>query len=778
MKLPILSSIFKKTPPREYFLAFLLREEHVHAVVFEELGGRIQVIGQGKAELPSSLETISQEGLLSAADKAISIAEQSLPEGIQTHKTVFGVKESWVEDSHITKEYLGKLKQMSEELDLQPIGFLVFPEAIAHLLQKEEGAPVSGILIDIGKKTVSLTLIRAGRIVDTKEVPLTQPLTETVENALLQFENIEIFPSRLIIFDSNDKKIERSFISHHWSKSIPFLHVPQVSTLSPDFDTRAILFGTATQMGFDAIDLVKSQLATNKAIPAEELEEEKEAVQAPEEDIEEEKEEKSLDTPKEKEDSNEEENQEFFGFVKDEDIAKTEPPHPTNVRSDSFEEIPEEVKETEESEPLGFTISGPAFFEGAKNTFLKIKSGLPRNSSFTKSIFSAFSSISMPQGNKLIFLIPVILILVVIFFIWYIFGIHASATLSLTPKIIEQTQAVTFSTTDSTDTNSGTIQSSVVSASEDGKVSGSATGSKDVGDKAKGTITIFNSDSSSHSFSSGTTITCTSGCSSSLKFTLDSDVNVASGSSDPTNLSAGTANVNVTASDIGTDYNVPSGAKFSIGSLSSIAAKNDNPFSGGSKKTVTVVSQKDLDSLATQLTSNLSDKAKEDLQQQANSDMVILPSFTKTTLVKSDYDKKVGDEASTINLSGTVSFQSISYKKSDIDAYTKSAMQGQLPSDLTLAPEGITYDVEDLSVKNGTAKANLHMKAAMLPNLDTKTISGQIAGKSFAQAKEILSATPQFSDVNFKLSPNLFFLPQILPRLAGNISVSVEAAHE
>ncbi len=798
MKLPILSSIFKNTPPQEYFLAFLLRDEHVHAVVFEEIAGRIQVIGQGKADLPTSLERLSPENLLASADRAISIAEQSLPEGVQTHKTVFGVKESWVEDSHITKEYLGKLKQMSEELDLQPIGFLVFPEAIAHLLQKEEGAPISGILVDVGKKQVSLTLIRAGRIVETKEVPLEASLTQTVETALQQFENVEIFPSRLILFDNGDKKAENAFISHHWNKSLPFLHVPQVSTLSADFDTRAILFGTATQMGFDAVDLVKAPPVLKVPKGTNELEETKvvsnaantketkeiEEAEEPEEPLAKEtsilpesppySKHPSLFQKEEAEEIPDDSSQEYFGFVKDEDIAKTETPHVSHVQSDSFEEIPEEVKEEEESHAVfGFSASGPAFVEGAKTTFAHIKKGLPKNFSLFKDLSSLFGSISsrILRGNKFIFIVPVFLVLLVLFFIWYIFGIHANIVLSLSPKIIEQNQSVTFSTTGTTDTTSGTIAGSVVSASEDGKVSGSATGSKDVGDKAKGAVTIVSTLTSSTKLTKGTTVTYND-----LKYILDNDTQIASSSGNAGDFIT-VSGVNVTASDIGPSYNLPSGSKFAIGTYtkSDMIAKNDNAFTGGSKKTVTVVAQKDLDSLSSQLIDSLVDKAKQDLQQQATNDVVILPDFTKKTVVKNSFDKKVGDEASTINLSGTVSYQSLSYKKSDIDAYTKSAMKDQLPHDLTLSPTGITYDVKDLTVKDGSAKATLDMKASMLPNLDKSTLATQVAGKSFVQAKEILSGSPQFAGVTFKLSPNLFFLPQILPRLSGNITITPTA---
>ena len=66
-------------------------------------------------------------------------------------KTIFGVKGSWVDESKINPEKLAKLKKISDELGLIPIGFLVIFEAIAFLLEKEEGAPVTTILAETGK---------------------------------------------------------------------------------------------------------------------------------------------------------------------------------------------------------------------------------------------------------------------------------------------------------------------------------------------------------------------------------------------------------------------------------------------------------------------------------------------------------------------------------------------------------------------------------------------------------------------------------------------------
>ncbi|HSD98511.1 MAG TPA: baseplate J/gp47 family protein [Patescibacteria group bacterium] len=790
MKFPFLK-FFEKKAPTDYFLALLFRDEKIHAVVFEQINGRIQVVGEGKADLPSSLESVSDETLLDSCDKAISIAETSLPNGIQTHKTVFGVKETWVEDTHITKDHLTKLKTISDQLDLKPIGFLVFPEAIAHLLQKEEGAPVSAILAETGKKQLTITLLRAGRIVGTEEVPLGESLTATLEDGLKQFDNVEILPSRVILFDQGDTKAEKAFLAHKWSKSLPFLHVPQVTTLPADFDTRAILFGTATQMGLDAIDVIKQPIKKSEAFFEDQGMKEEEAPSVTTNEVEQsshgDNDEITTSLAKDEPSRNDKQDDvveevtgddtsEYFGFVKNADVAlQTDHPHKTSLPHEGIEPVTNGIPEKEVESALageapGFSTFGPIFVEGAKKIGNELKRFVP--SSFIPMIGKLFSS--LPKGgsfNKLFLVIPLALILLLGGFLWYIFGVKATVRLFLSSQTISQDQVISFTTTGSTDPSKNLVAAQTVSVNEEGKVSGNATGTKDVGTPAKGTVTIFNSDDSSHTLSSGTTITSSNG----IKFTLDKDVTVASGSSDPTNLTAGTADVSVTAAAIGTDSNLPSNTKFTISGLSVLAAKNANAFSGGTKKSITVVSQKDLDNLTNQLIHNLKDKAKSDITAKANGDEVVLPDFTKTTAGITNFDKKVNDETQSINLDATITYETIVYKKSDIESYTKSALNGKLPSNLTLSENGITYDVKDMTTKDGTTKVTLTIKAALIPTLDTKSLTTQIAGKSFAQARDILSGVPQFSDAAFVLNPNLFFLPKTLPRLSGNITLTIVA---
>ncbi|HET9947177.1 MAG TPA: hypothetical protein VFQ63_03890 [Patescibacteria group bacterium] len=812
MKLP-LPSLFGKKEVKEYYLALLFRDEQIQAVVFEETNGTLRIYNDAVELIPGSLDGLPFEKLLTILDKVISTAESSLPHGVQTHKTIFGVKETWVQDAQIKKEYLETLKKACQELDLQPIGFLVFPEAIAHLLQKEEGAPVSGILIELGKMSINATLFRGGRIVQSRQGPIQQDdLPTSVDNLLKFFVDVEILPSRIILFDgTNTTKLTQQFIHHHWSKTLPFLHVPQVTPLAAGFDTRAILHGTATQMNFTVVESgprtrVAQSLSQQMAEEEAEKPEEKELVQEElaskptQKEEQEETEEAEETTPPTEElpqQPVEEDSAENFGFVKNVDVGKNAPEKP-HIVSDSihmkdnffdesedtlaeetFAEIPEHVKEEEEGEgtPDGFGVQAVAMSEGLKKIGSQVLKRFHTKGFNIPEGFKTFPSflgaVSLPPMKmNVLLIIPLVLILLFTGLIWYIFGVNAAVTLHLNPQTINQNTSITISSTASTDSSQHTLSGSVVTVSESGSTTTDATGTKETGTPAKGTITIYNNNDSSKSFSQGDTFTSSNG----LKFTLDNDVTVASASGDIfSGTKPGTKDVSVTASTFGTEYNLPSGTTFSSGS-SSVAGKNSSAFSGGTKKSITVVSANDISKAIDDLTNKLKDKAKQDLLSQ-NNGKNLLPDFTSTTITKKSTDKNAGDEAQSVTLTGTISYQSMVYSSDDIKSLAQDSLKDKLTGDMALSSQGVVGQLSDIAPsKDGkSSQATLKASANLIPKIDTTSVAKEIAGKPFSQLKNTLSSISQLDSVDVVLSPNLFFLPRILPRLSSHISVRVVA---
>lgn len=807
MKLPSLFSFHKKQV-KNYFLALLLQDETVGAVVFEEQEGKLHVIGQSLNTFSSSLENAPFEEFLETIDKAISSAEEVLPNNTQTEKCVFGVKSEWIEEGKIKKNYLLKLKKMCDELSLTPIGFLVFSEAIIHLLQKEEGAPLSAIFIETGKKYITISIVRAGRIIETKQVAFEEHIPQTVDTALKHFTDVEILPARVILFDSeNNEKMAQSFISHSWSKALPFLHMPQVTVLPSNFDTKAILYGTATQMGFDVLQNqtgmpikthVEAIQPLEKAFISEEIhddiplqefgeDEEKELAIKRDEEIPEEDEETLLP---------ETVSSDYFGFMNNEDVAKSKKLNinapitpindnfaiPTDRVAQEISEIPEMIKERQTDinhAGGGFPLQGILVVEGAQKIFknMRIKDFLTplmkRIQRTTKE--SGRPSIHNAQGvfgmNKVILVILAVIILCIVGIVLYITTLKATVTIFVTPKTVEEKQTITFTPGGNSDFGNNILAVDTPSVDESNNISGNATGVKEVGTPAKGTITIFSRLSSTTNLSKGTTIT-----GNGLQFTLDNPATIASFSGDANDSSVTVSNIAVTAKNIGKESNLPSGTKFNIDGLSTadVSGKNDAAFSGGTKKTITVVTQKDLDNLASTLTTNLESKAKTDLSKTLDINKQLLPFFLKEALTKQTYTKNVNDEASTVSLDGTITYQGVTLDKIVLTAFAQNILKDKIPVNMTISSEGIKTDVSDIT--NGKIiSASVNLKASLLPNLNVVDIAKNISGKSFTEGKQVIKTLPQIEDVTIINKPNLPFLPKILPRLSKNITIVVQS---
>jgi len=760
MNLPFFKRFNKKVIPL-YYLVLILRDEKAQAVILEELEGRVKLVGQKEEHFSTSIDSLSQEELLEKLDKAISQAESSLPENIQTQKTIFGVKESWTENDQIKKDYLVKLKKASEELGLIPIGFLVISQAISHLLQHEEGAPVSAILTEINKKSVTVTLLRAGKSIETKSSDIHESIPFTVDTLLKHFDIPEILPSRIIIFNGK-KDLSQEFISHTWSKSLPFLHLPQITNLPHGFDAKAVLFGAATQMGL--------AIATSNVANAETAQEEDET-----------QDEAEIQNLNDSTDNPVRSVTEDFGFAKDVDVAKMPAPQDSAMQNEvgkSQEPIEENLSVEEEEQeiiPQINTTEAPVSktsLKGLGGVLTLIKKVLISALGLMFAVVNKMNVkkiLSFAPRGKLSIIIPSILILVIALIAGYFLLIKATITIIVDPEIIEQDKSVIFSTTAATDPSENIINGELVFVSEDGSVSTAATGKKAVGDKAKGSITILSSLSGETTIKEDAIVTSSNG----LKFVLDSSVKMAS-SSGLDDLKSNKANV--TANDIGKEYNLPSGTKFTIGSFdnSQLVAKNDNPFSGGTKKEVIVASIDDSDKLGEDLLKQLEDKARENLLKQFDQNKVLLPMFIAKTLSKKSLNVKVGDETNQLTLTGTVEYQGISYDKDDLIAFSKSLLSKDIPSNQEIDYNNIKTSVLDIENKDDEEiEANLNIKTLLLPKISESELIKDLKGKSFKAVEDTLYKLPLVADVDIEFSPNLPFLPKNLPTKENNIKIKI-----
>jgi len=764
-----------------------MRDEKISAIITEESEGKMRIVGEHEEMLTAPLEKLTPEEWLDKLDRTISKAEETLPPDRETHDTVFGVKESWVEEKRIKKEYLMKLKKISEALDLTPIGFLIISEAITHLIQEEEGAPVSAILVDIGNTSVTATLVRGGKVLESLTVPMNASLPETVDNALKHFSSVEVFPSRLILFSGNSpagesettEHLAQKFISYHWSKNLPFLHAPQISVLHAGFDAKAVVKGAASQMGFEVLNLIDSKADEIKNFEHGEKHDHKKGERA-----EVEKETKQENTADEG--GEEETPADDFGFMMNEDITKHMPAKSAEDKKKSYEDDRHQDRLQEKQElhvPTHHSLKTPDDREDAdkkeKRDSLRSLFSLsfipaisfPRLNSLVPLNHLRLVSFVSGSGRRKIIMLPLVLLIVLgMLYYLYISNVKAEVTLFLQPNNVSETADLLFSTESGNNFSESVIAAKTVSTTLDGSVSTVTTGKKEIGEKAKGTVTIYNSDNSRKQLNSGTTISTDKG----LKFTLDKDVTVASASGDIfSGTKPGTAQVAVTATEIGTDYNLPSGTRFTVAGAADIAARNDSAFSGGTQKSITVVSKKDQDKLLVDLSKSLEEKAKEELGKKVSGEQKLLSFLTQASVTKKKFDKNIDDEAKNVKLDGTVSYEALTFSNKDIEDFALVTLKKKYTDDLNLSEKGIRYSIADEKQKGeGEISARITIEGGLVPKLDKNALIKRISGKSIADADAELKRIPQVARAEIKLSPAIPLLPVVLPKTEGRITVN------
>jgi hypothetical protein len=669
----------------EYFWSLIIEPGWVQAGVWRISENKVQIISIS----PNSAWELDEE-LTSSIDTCLSSAVQDFPDEVTVPtKTVFGVNSSWVKEGQIKEEYLEKIKKICSELSLTPVGFVVLPEAVANFFKSEEGSPLNAIILGISKESLEISLFRLGNLVGIAQVARSVSIVDDVTEGLTRFISNEAFPSRIILYNGREGELEeirQDLIKANWEDygKIKFLHVPKIELL----DSQRKVYAVSLAGGAELAD-VKAVVAPVKR----EFQEPTKLVT----------EEQGLEniaptdanmTPSD------------FGFSLDEDVVKekkeeTKPMEkmleeaPTEDELPPAQQIPKE-EEKEADEVVKLKKKRFAFLK-------KIRFGLLERIKTIKKPRVNFSFAAKSLTAAIIFFI--LLIGAGIAFWWFYPKADVEIFVS-TKKLDDKITVFVDPSIGSPDFEKNSLPGEVVEQSVSGDKTSSTTGTKTVGDKATGEITIYRAGSEIN-LASGTLVHGPG----ELDFTLDSDIAVASG----TPSTPGKTNAKVTAADIGAQYNLASNSTFTIGNYSSgdMDAKNDAAFSGGSSREINVVSKDDQQNLLDQLTSELEEKAQQDLEQKLDVGKVLIKDSIESKVDKSDFNHKVDDEASSLKLNLTLNISGVAVDKNSLIEMAKNSLSSRVPQGFTLKSEGITTDFEFKGESDGTYKVDVLVKAVI-----------------------------------------------------------------
>lgn len=767
----------KKEETKDYFFSLYLDVDAAAVAVWSlDTAGVPHVASFAHAVVADD----SWESRTQVIDRLLSAAEDKVGVTKPITKTVFGMPGAYLTpDGNITATVRPELQKLTKMLELTPVGFVPLYHAIAFSIKKEEGVPSSAILLGCSGNIARLSLFRVGVLTHDDMIVVSDDPALVLEAELKKIQDSDVLPSRILIYGGNATVLESTkskLLKHPWPQRANFLHFPKVEIISVETMLTSVSLAGASELAQNIGENTEAEdaemAATVVAQPG--------AVKSQpptasiDETFPEEEDGNASDTEADDEAENTTDAQEADEIPdsdnEDEPIEDEEDEAEETQRAPSDEELSNVEVVTPES--LGFrhedvlehvaaNKAAPQEKGGRKQLFsLPAKVKLPAIPFNFQESLRRFMG-KLPRGKgKLAIAFGVVAGLFLLGYAMYYILPKATVTVIVASNSVDESTVVTVDPKSTVADASGKI---IPGKTQEQSVTGektiAVTGKKNVGDPAKGTVTIYNKVTSGRTFPKGTTLTT-----GNIAFTLDSDVSVASASETIGSITFGKATASVTAKEIGPNGNVGASSEFAFAnvSASSISARNESAFTGGTSKQVTVVSRADQDALVEAITGDLVTQAKQQLLTSGATGDRLIDATVKTAVSEKVFSAELNQEAKELHGKVTVTVTGVSIADSDINAVLSSLVSAKVPSGYRLAPEQTNVATSNVTVKkDGTITLTAKLTAVSLPEIDAEGLKTKLAGKPVDEATKILRETNGVAEAEyfFDRSPTKARLP-------------------
>ncbi len=291
----------------------------------------------------------------------------------------------------------------------------------------------------------------------------------------------------------------------------------------------------------------------------------------------------------------------------------------------------------------------------------------------------------------------------------------------------------------------GTLGAATKEIAKSASVDFQATGKKDVGEKATGTVTFSTNNISNlgTTIPAGTVLTASGGKTYATNSTVTITISNYTG-----------APVGITASSTGASSN---GATGSVsGAPNGINASITSATTGGTDKTITVVSEEDAAAAREKLATQNADQIKAELKKQFPSDVMIVDESFAVSPGNPSVVPAIGQEAATAKLTVETKYTILGLKRTDVAAIIEADLKKQLAG----IPNQSIYDKGTDSVRFSsvskdaeTYKLAIQTTGYIGPSIDATKLANQLAGKREGEIIAQVKTYDGIEDVKVNFSP-------------------------
>lgn len=351
-------------------------------------------------------------------------------------------------------------------------------------------------------------------------------------------------------------------------------------------------------------------------------------------------------------------------------------------------------------------------------------------------------------------LIGAALLVLVIFSVWaLVFAPRAVVTIAAITTPYAVNKELMAGPGSSLDAEAGTLSGVVKEIAKTASADFQATGKKDVGEKATGTVKFSQQAMGSTSVPAGTELETSGG----LVFVTTATVTVPASTVGPgcfPTACPGTATGSVTAAGSGTKYNAASGSL--SGAPSGVSASFTGPSGGGTDKTITVVSEQDAAAAREKITAQDANTVKAELKKQFASDSIVVNESFNSTPGNPSVSPAVGEEATGGKVTVETKYTMLGVKKTDVGAILENDLKKQLAGipNQTIYNKGVDAVRFSSVTREGDAyKLTLQATGYVGPSIDTAKLAAQLSGKREGEIIAQVKTYDGIDDVKVAFSP-------------------------
>lgn len=352
--------------------------------------------------------------------------------------------------------------------------------------------------------------------------------------------------------------------------------------------------------------------------------------------------------------------------------------------------------------------------------------------------------------RKKLFLIGGLGALLIVFLVWaFMFAPRATVTITANTNAVSINQPLNLDPNQATAPELARIAPEIKQIKKTASSEFDTTGTKEIGQRATTSLSLSNSDGDEATIPAGTTFSAQG-----LQFTTDSPVTVPKATVCQRNVVCpGTASVKVTAASIGTEYNIPAQSYTSNTDLTATG----EAATGGSKETVAVVAQADIDKAVQQLESQNSASVRDELSKQFTGNVIIINESFKSEPGQPTAAPGVGEQAKRARVSAETVYTLVALSRDDMDDVLKKILEKQIDGDSTRriytnGSKSLRFTKFE-QASAGTYTVQMSTTGYIGPTINEDQLKQQIAGKRYGEIEQLVNNINGVQHVDIKFSP-------------------------